>query len=158
MSDTDSDSNDSNSPSNRYVNDITLNLLMNRCHHKKYLSKTNPEEHKREQKHYSSLRKYKNQIIDITRELLNKPDKQITTDVNEIFEDYTKILIRYFKMKALENKEPYDNSDEDVLFGNIDESEDDEDENIEKTNQSSNILSLWGGNQVLRSQRCKTST
>ena len=151
MSDTDSDSNDSNSPSNRYVNDITLNLLMNRCHHKKYISKANPEEHIREQKHYSSLRKYKNQIIDITRELLSQPDKQITTDVNEIFEGYTKTLIRYFKMKELENKETYDNSDEDVLFGNMDESDEDgENENTEKTNQSNNLLSLWGGNQVFK--------
>jgi L-lactate utilization protein LutC len=157
MSDTESDSNDSNSPSNRYVNDITLNLLMNRCHHKKYVSKTNPEEHKREQKHYSLLRKYKNQILDITRELLNKPDKQITTDVNEIFEGYTKTLIRYFKMKEIENKGTYNNSDEDVLFGNMNETdeddEDDEDENTEKPNQSGNLLSLWGGSQVLKQNK-----
>lgn len=153
MSDTDSDSNDSKGPSNRYVNDITLNLLMNRCHHKKYISKTNPEEHIREQKHYSSLRKYKNQIIDITRELLSQPDKQITTDVNEIFEGYTKTLIRYFKMKEIENKETYENSDEDVLFGTMDESDnDDEDNKTEKAKQSSNILSLWGGNRVLKNK------
>lgn len=153
MSDTESDSNDSNSPSNRYVNDITLNLLMNRCHHKKYVSKINPEQHNQEQKHYSSLRKYKNQIIDITRELLSQPDKQITTDVNEIFEGYTKTLIRYFKMKELENKETYDNSDEDVLFGNMDESEEEdeaEDTKTDKPNQSGSLLSLWGGNQVLK--------
>ena len=153
MSDTDSDSNNSNSPSNRYVNDITLNLLMNRCHHKRYVSKSNPEEHKREQKHISSLRKYKNQIIDITRELLSKPDKQITSDVNDIFEGYTKTLIRYFKMKELENKETYENSDEDVLFGNMDESDDDEDDNTEKTKHSDPLLSLWGGNQVLKTNK-----
>lgn len=157
MSDTESDSNDSNDPSNRYVNDITLNLLMNRYQHKKYVSKNNPEEHTREQKHYSSLRKYKNHILNITNELLLKPDKQITTDVNEIFEGYTKTLIRYFKMKEIENNETYEKSDEDVLFGNMDES-DEEDETIDKTNQSGNLFSLWGGNQVLRSQRCKTPT
>ncbi|MGA1048528.1 MAG: hypothetical protein ACO3UU_10975 [Minisyncoccia bacterium] len=151
MSDTDSDSNDSNTPSNKYVNDITLNLLMNRCQHKKYISKTNPEQHNREQKHYSSLRKYKNQILEITRELLSKPETQITTDVNEIFEGYTKTLIRYFKMKEIENKEIYENSDEDVLFGTMDESDnDDEDNKTEKAKQTSNILSLWGGNQVLK--------
>ena len=150
MSDTDSDNNESNSPSNRYVNDITLNLLMNRCQHKKYISKTNPDEHKLEQKHYSSIRKYNHQILDITRELLSKPDKQITTDVNEIFEGYTKTLIRYFKMKEIETKETYENSDEDVLFGNMDESDE---EDTEKTNHSDNLLSLWGGNKVLRSQR-----
>ena len=139
MSDTESDSTDSNSPSNRYVNDITLNLLMNRCHHKKYITRTNPEQHNREQKHYSSLRKYKNQILDITRELLNKPDKQITMDVNEIFEGYTKTLIRYFKMKEIENKETYENSDEDVLFGNMDESEEEEARGVERLSKNGNI-------------------
>jgi hypothetical protein len=153
MSDTESDSNDSNSISNRYVNDITLNLLMNRSQHKKYLSKTNPYEYKQEQKYFSSIRKYKTQILDITRELLNTPDKQITTDVNEIFEGYMKTLIRYFKMKELENKDSYNNSDEDVLFGNVDES-DDEDENIPDNTDKSKaydiISSLWGGKQVLK--------
>ena len=153
MSDTESDSNDSNSISNRFVNDITLNLLMNRSQHKKYISKTNPDEYKQEQKHFSSLRKYKTQILDITRELLSKPDKQITTDVNEIFEGYTKTLVRYFKMKELENTDKFDNSDEDVLFGNVDES-DDEDEithdDTENLNTSNSIASLWGNQLVKR--------
>lgn len=152
MSDTESDSNDSKSISNRYVNDITLNLLMNRSQHKKYISKKNPDEYKQEQKHFSSLRKYKTQILDITRELLSKPDKQITTDVNEIFEGYTKTLIRYFKMKELETEDKYNNSDEDVLFGNVDESDDEEesvDDNNENPNHSGNLVSLWG-NPVLK--------
>ena len=53
-----------------FVNDITLNFLMNKNHHKKYISKTNPEEHQREQKHQSSLRKYKNKIINMHPALL----------------------------------------------------------------------------------------
>ena len=153
MSDTESDSNDSNSISNKYVNDITLNLLMNRSHHNKYISKTNPSEYKEEQKHLSLIRKYKNQILDITRELLNKPDKQITTDVNEIFDGYTKTIIRYLKMKEFENTGKFDNSDEDVLFGNVDESDDDVDESISDSTQSPNVsthVSSFWGNQLVK--------
>ena len=56
-------------------------------------------------------------------------------------------------MKEIENKEIYENSDEDVLFGTMDESDnDDEDNKTEKAKQSNNILSLWGGNQVLKNK------
>ena len=135
-----SDTDDTESVNNTYVNDLTLNFLMNKSHHKKYISKTNPEEHKREQKYQSSLRKYKGKIMNITEELIKNPDTQVTTDVNEIFIGYTKTLIRYFKMKEIENKEFYNDSDEDMLFGNMNESED---ENVEKED-SSEIMSFWG--------------
>tara|TARA_B110000285_G_scaffold107740_1_gene122445 strand:- start:21068 stop:21529 length:462 start_codon:yes stop_codon:yes gene_type:complete len=128
-----------------FVNDITLNFLMNKNHHKKYISKTNPEEHQREQKHQSSLRKYKNKIIDLTQELINSPDKQITTDVNEIFIGYTKTLIRYFKMKEIENNDFHNNSDEDVLFGTMNETDDEIDENKkEKETKNPDMISFWG--------------
>ena len=135
-----SDTEDTDGVNNKYLNDITLNFLMNKNHHKKYISKTNPEEHKREQKYQSSLRKYKGKIMNITEELIKNPDTQVTTDVNEIFIGYTKTLIRYFKMKEIENKEFYNDSDEDMLFGNMNESED---ENVEKED-SSEIMSFWG--------------
>ena len=135
-----SDTEDTDGVNNKYVNDITLNFLMNKSHHKKYISKTNPEEHKREQKYQSSLRKYKGKIIDITEELIKNPDTQVTTDVNEIFIGYTKTLIRYFKMKEIENKEFYNDSDEDMLFGNMNESDN---ENEEKE-ESSEMMSFWG--------------
>lgn len=135
-----SDTDDTESVNNTYVNDLTLNFLMNKSHHKKYISKTNPEEHKREQKYQSSLRKYKGKIMNITEELIKNPDTQVTTDVNEIFIGYTKTLIRYFKMKEIENKEFYNDSDEDMLFGNMNESED---ENVEKED-SSEMMSFWG--------------
>lgn len=145
MGDTDSSNEDDCDTGNNYVNDITLNFLMNKSQHKKYISKTNPEEHRREQNHISSVRKYKNKIIELTRELIHDPDKQVTTDVNEIFVGYTKTLIRYFKMKEIENKDFQNDADEDELFGNMNESENESDEN-EKRNESENpdMVSFWG--------------
>ena len=99
--------NEPESISNRYVNDITLTYFMNKSQRNKYVSKTNPEQHKKEEKYKSSLRKYKTKILDLTKTLLNEPNKEITTDVNEIFRDYTETLIRYLKMKEIEEKEHY---------------------------------------------------
>ena len=151
MSDSDNDKADV--LSNNYINDVTLNFLMNKNQHKKYISKTNPEEHDREQKHLKLLCKYKKQIIETTRELLDEPDKQITTDVNEIFDGYTKTLIRYFKMKEIENNDFHNISDYDVLFGNMDDSGDDEpvEEGSNNTNGSDDIYSFWG-KKVLKSK------
>ena len=56
------------------------------------------------QKHIRSLRKHKNEIMDLTRRLIYEPDTQITTDVNESFNDYTRTLLRYLKMKEIEKQ------------------------------------------------------
>jgi len=62
----DENENEPESISNRYVNDITLTYFMNKSQRNKYVSKTNPEQHKKEQKYQSTLRKYKHKILDLT--------------------------------------------------------------------------------------------
>ena len=138
--------NEPESISNRYVNDITLTYFMNKSQRNKYVSKTNPEQHKKEEKYKSSLRKYKTKILDLTKTLLNEPNKEITTDVNEIFRDYTETLIRYLKMKEIEEKEHYKSSDEDMLFGNMDDSSSEEEEKVEISNE---MTSFWG-NRIIK--------
>jgi hypothetical protein len=152
--DSDNDSNDSNennennentntNTNNDYINKLTMSFLMNKSQHNKYISAEDPEKYQREQRHIRSLRKHKNEILDLTRRLLCDPDTQITTDVNDSFNDYSRTLLRYLKMKEIENK-GYDNdSDDDVLFGNVDES--DEDNIIEPEYQKTDdITSFWG--------------
>ena len=137
----DENENEPESISNRYVNDITLTYFMNKSQRNKYVSKTNPEQHKKEEKYKSSLRKYKTKILDLTKTLLNDPNKEITTDVNEVFRDYTETIIRYLKMKEIEEKEHYNSSDEDTLFGNMDDSSSEEEEKVEISNE---MTSFWG--------------
>ena len=65
----------------------------------------------------------------MTRELLNDPDKPITTDINTSFNSYVKTCIQYFEMKDYENKQAnMYNEDEDdeieeeeMLFGKMDD-------------------------------------
>ena len=74
-----------------YVNDLTLNLLMNQSKQKKYISKSNPIEYKRGQQHRKMLHSYKFKILDFTRKLIEE-DEIISTDVNDGFANYTKML------------------------------------------------------------------
>ena len=142
-SESDNDSVETTTENNDYINNITMNFLMNKSQHKKFISTEDPAQYEREQKHIRSLRKHKNEIMDLTRRLIYEPDTQITTDVNESFNDYTRTLLRYLKMKEIENKGYDNNSDDDMLFGNVDESDDDsvmEPDSL-KTND---ITSFWG--------------
>jgi len=142
MSETKSDYDDNSISNDDYINNITMNFLMNKSQHKKYISEEDPARYEREQKHIRTLKKHKNEIIELTRRLICEPDTQITTDVNESFNDYTRTLLRYLKMKDIEKK-GYDNdSDDETLFGNIDES--DEEDTDSKRDSQNDITSFWG--------------
>ena len=116
---------------NTDIDKLTLELFMNKGLYNKYIQKTDPKAHEEKQNYISQLRKYKNNIIDITETLLNDPDTLITTDVNNGFNDYAKVLIKYFDMKSMGGMRPKkygaeddnnndNNDDDDVLFSNMD--------------------------------------
>tara|TARA_B110000881_G_C18515071_1_gene484426 strand:- start:536 stop:1018 length:483 start_codon:yes stop_codon:yes gene_type:complete len=136
-----------------YVNDLTLNLLMNKSKHQKYISKSNPTEYKREQQHRKMLQSYKFKILDFTRKLIEE-DAIISTDVNDGFANYTKMLLRYLKMKEFEKNEELGFVEEDVLFGTMDESSDDNEpqQSTEPICQQSDMFSFWGSKIEKRSE------
>jgi len=99
------------------IDQITLDLLMNRQQYKKYLAKSDPTKHIENEEHLQKIWKYRNRISEFTDELLKNPEAMITLDVNQAFERYVRTLIRYFEMKELEKK------DVDVLFEDMDDDE-----------------------------------
>ena len=105
---------------NEFVDKMTLELLMNKNHYHRYTAQTNPKRFAEIEAYRENLRAYREPILEMTKDLLSNPQKQINTDVNETFEHYTKSLIRYFKIKELENRS-YFGRDDDVLFDKIDE-------------------------------------
>ena len=111
---------------NEFVDKFTLELLMNKNHYQRYISQTNPKRYAEIQEYHDNIELYREQIDNLTNEMLNDPQKQITTDVNEAFENYMKTLIKYFQMKKMEGcgdgkkSSGYDGDDDDeVLFGNV---------------------------------------
>lgn len=130
------------------IDQLTLSLLMNKNHYRKYVSQTHPEQHAVENQRIADNRKYRSRIIDLTSRLLDSPDTQITTDVDQIFVAYTKRLVQYFKMQDVEKQNQShngcyekDDDDEDVLFGNMDET---------PTISQAPTSSFWGKDKVVK--------
>ena len=139
-----------NTVSNAEIDQITLSLLMNKNHYRKYVAHNDPEQHYIENQRIADNRQYSNRIIELTRRLLDYPDTQITTDIDEMFVAYTKRLVQYFKRKDTEERGiqvtgcyENDNTDEDVMFGNMDEP-------TETVNEPSGAHSFWGKERVVK--------
>jgi len=133
---------------NTDMDELTLSLLMNTKHYRKYVAQTNPEQAILDKQTIDDTRKYRNKILQITAEMIDSPDVQISTDINQLFNTYTKQLIRHFKMKDTERQrnsqnDQYDNED-DTLFGTMDDDPD------TSSYQHPSTSSLWGKDRVIK--------
>ena len=130
-----------NQVNNTDMDELTLALLMNKNHYRKYVAQTNPEQAILDNQMIDDIRKYRNRILKITANMIDSPDIQISTDINQIFNTYTKHLIRHFKMKDDEqpHNEKYNNED-DTLFGNMNDD----------TDTQTATSSLWGKERVIK--------
>jgi hypothetical protein len=135
------------SSANDHIDKLTLELLLNKNHYSKYLSKTDPEKYEKHKEYKAKLRKYSVDIIDITSRLIENPKEGISADIEEGFNIYMKLLIRYFEMKELDNINEHGNNaeeaDEDMLFGAIDE----------EPKELSASKSFWGKDRVLKKEK-----
>ena len=141
----DEDNNDlDNHVNNTDMDKLTLALLMNKNHYRKYVAQTNPEQAILDNQTIDDKRKYREKILQITANMIDSPDVQISTDINLIFNTYTKHLIRHFKMKDDErhHNNQY-NEEDDTLFGNIDDDTD-------TSSYSQPTNSLWGKDSVIK--------
>jgi hypothetical protein len=108
-------------PPSQDIDKLTLELLINKNQYKKYLSKTDPEKFKTTQEHLEKINKYRGKIMTMFSQLLDNPEKQITTSINEDFDHFVKTCICHFEMKEIEKQDNYSyekEDDEDMLFGN----------------------------------------
>jgi hypothetical protein len=134
-------------PQNPNIDKLTLELFMNRNIYKKYVAKNEPEKYEKIVIHHESIRKYKHRILDLTQQLLEDPNIQITTEINEIFDAYSKTLIRHFQQKDMEKSNTnQDTIDDDVMF------DPEVMEPIAEPAQVYNQSSFWGKERVVKSQ------
>ena len=124
----DTSHNDTSFNGNASFDQITLELMCNKKKYNKIIEKTNPKKFEENREQTNKLNKYSDKIMNITNQLLESPEIQITNEINNAFEEYSKICIRYFEMKEYENKYNRESEDEDMMFDKIDDSY----ENIEK--------------------------
>lgn len=147
------------------IDKLTLELLINKQHYSKYLSKTDPKKHDEYKEYKSKLRKNSVDIIDITSQLIENPKTMFSSEIEETFDAYVKSIFKYFEIKELEkaneyNNDYYKNDDEDVMFGNCDnllqkkqetnDQENTETNDTESTEQSPMMKSFWGKDKVIK--------
>lgn len=110
------------SDTNSFVDQITLELLMNKSQYHKFVSKNNPDEFNKIQSQYDEIDQYRDSILELTEELLTNRYKSVSTEVNDLFDGYVKAVINHFKMKEIEAKNEYNRHDEDevdTIFENM---------------------------------------
>jgi hypothetical protein len=142
MSDDGNDENNEQTPlTNQFVDKVTLELLMNKNHYNRYISQSDPKKHQEYLEHLEKIKKYKNAIMNTTKDFLDNSNHMVTTEVNEAYDYYVKTLIRHFDCKRIECFEDFNiEKDDDVLFGNMDENSEEEEQTPMK--------SYWGKHKV----------
>ena len=130
--------------SNEDIDKLTLELLINKNQYNKYLSQTNPEKYKQHREHLDKIAKYRGKIHSMFSQLMENPEKQITTNINEDFDHFVRTCINHFEMKELEyqtsHEKEAEDDDDDTMFGNCESSS--ENESLLDTSYASG--SLWG--------------
>lgn len=119
-----SEENSEVSYNNLKLNDLTLSLLTNRNKFKKY-KLLNNSEYDEYMKLKEKIYKYRNKILEITKEKISNIDKHFSIDVDESFIQYVKSCIHHIELLEFEDK--FKDKDPEVLFENIDEINNSED-------------------------------
>jgi len=130
---------------NPEIDKLTLELFMNKKKYKKYVEQTDPKKYSEIQAYNADIQKYRATILNMTDDLLENPDMQITREISELFESYTRSIIHYLKNKELEKIGDYEHpfvnrrEDDDLMFGELDE-------------PSQTMNSFWSNEQVVKTQ------
>jgi hypothetical protein len=84
---------------------LSMSLFMNKRTYDKYINKHN--ENEENIKKNEEIEKYREKIIELTNAKLNDIDYQITTEIDDIFNSYIKVLIRHLDQKEIEETNKY---------------------------------------------------
>jgi len=95
---------------NPSIDKLTMELLLNKTHYAKYLSKTDPQKHSEYQEFLGKLSTYREDILAMTETLLCNPKKMYTNEVGQAFDNYVQTLIKYLEIEEM-NKQGDDESD-----------------------------------------------
>jgi hypothetical protein len=115
----------------KQIDQMTLELLVNKSQYRKYLEKTDPAEYARKQERYDRFHKYRNQIGAMFRDLLNDYSVSGSSphlgnrDIQELFSAFVDKSVYFFETREYDQSAmPYtdeaeDEDDDDVMFGNM---------------------------------------
>jgi hypothetical protein len=70
---------------------------MNKTTYQKYIEKTDPKKFEENRTYKEKVGLYRSRILEITKEYLENPDKQVSLDMNHAFYEYSQSCIRHFE-------------------------------------------------------------
>lgn len=107
------------------IDQLTMELLLNKTQYQKYLAKTDAQKHAEYCEFLDNCSKYRQSILTMTTDLLDKgcESNLYSQEVQTAFEEYTKTIIRFLEIQNAinsrwSNQRGYqdEDEDEDVMF------------------------------------------
>ena len=115
------------SPSdNKFIDELTMKLLTNQTNYAKYLYKNDSEKYEEQQQFIMDCNDFYHQIMNITKELCKQKENTYGSDVNEAFNNYARIVIRYLEVKQKSDEQQKEYHD-DLIEEQFPDSIEDED-------------------------------
>jgi hypothetical protein len=94
------------------IDKMTMELFMNKSQYAKYISKTDPKKHEENQIHNRNLERYREPMLELVAEYCDNPNKQITTEMDEMFRQFAKTCFRYLELREQQDA----SDDEDMML------------------------------------------
>lgn len=115
------------SPSdNKFIDELTMKLLTNQTNYAKYLYKNDSEKYEEQQQFIMDCNDFYHQIMNITKELCKQKENTYGSDVNQAFNNYARIVIRYLEVKQKSDEQQKEYHD-DLIEEQFPDSIEDED-------------------------------
>ena len=117
---------------NKEMEDITMELLMNKSQYNKYVHQLNPAKFKEREMFLNQIRGHRESISSMMQELLYHPEEIITREINDSFHAFVKVCLKHLEIREIheshqgnnykKNHAEDDMDEEETMFGNIDQS------------------------------------
>ena len=128
--------------SNHGVDQLTLECFTNKQHYNKVVNKQNI--YNIIQQRNTDIEKYETKIKNIINGYFRNPNNTINSDLDGLFYSFSNACIQYIEHEETTNYNDHD-SDDDVLFGNMDDSRPPEICNKhERKDPNEYLMSYWG--------------
>jgi len=115
-------------------------MFSNKTHYKKYLAKTDPVKYSAQQEFTDKIAKNREKIKAMFSVLIENPEKQITTDINESFDQFVKSCLNHFYIEKLSKMHDQDKDDYDTTS--------DDDNDNDNTPDTAPSTSYWGASVI----------
>lgn len=107
--------------SKQFIDQLTMEYMMNRQHYKKYLAKTDPNKFQETQHKTQLVKMYQEDMQEMVNDLLSDfiargNFTKYTNEVNRCFETFMNACLSYFEEHPPPSQCQYE-EDDDVLFG-----------------------------------------